>query len=146
MTPRRRRVFARRFGRGGVVDLHWRGLGLDAEHLLSHERATRLAGEILTADELAQMASEPADQHALRVTLTFSIKEALFKALYPLVHTRFYFEDAQLVEWSTDGHARLRLLIDLSSEWHRGQELEGQFSVRDGQLLSLIAVAQQTSH
>lgn len=125
---------------------HWRGLGLDAEHLLSHERAARLAGEILTADELAQMATEPADQHALRVTLTFSIKEALFKALYPLVHKRFYFEDAQLVEWSADGHARLRLLMDLSGEWHQGKELEGQFSVRDGQLLSLVAIAQQTSH
>jgi len=120
---------------------HWRGLGLDAENLLGHERATRLAREILTAEELTQMAAEPTDQHALRVTLTFSIKEALFKALYPLVHKRFYFEDAQLLEWSADGHARLRLLTDLSAEWHGGKELEGQFSVQDGQLLSVVSVA-----
>lgn len=119
---------------------HWRGLGLDAENLLSHERATRLAGEILTAEELAQMAAEPVDQHALRVTLTFSIKEALFKALYPLVLKRFYFEDAQLMQWSADGRARLRLLIDLSAEWHQGKEIEGQFSVKDGQLLSLVSI------
>ena len=119
----------------------WRGLGLDTEHLLSHDRASRLAGEILTANELADMASAPDDQIALRVTLTFSIKEALFKALYPIVQQRFYFEHAELVEWSQDGSARLRLLTNLSSEWHHGKELEGQFSVQDDHLLSLIAIA-----
>ncbi len=86
------------------------------------------------------MAAGPEDQIALRVTLTFSIKEALFKALYPIVHKRFYFEDAQLLEWSADGRARLKLLIDLSSEWHAGKELDGQFSVQDDHLLSLVAV------
>jgi enterobactin synthetase component D len=119
---------------------HWRGLGLDTENLLSHERATRLAAEILTPWEMQQMAAEPEEQVALRVTLTFSIKEALFKALYPIVHKRFYFEDAQLLEWSSDGKARLRLLTDLSSEWHSGKELEGQFSVQGEHLLSLVAV------
>ncbi|WP_162839123.1 4'-phosphopantetheinyl transferase family protein [Pseudomonas syringae group genomosp. 3] len=121
----------------------WRGLGLDTENLLSHDRASRLAGEILTAAELADMAdmaAGPQDQVALRVTLTFSIKEALFKALYPIVQKRFYFEDAQLLEWSADGNARLRLLIDLSSEWHAGKELDGQFSVLGDHLLSLVAV------
>jgi enterobactin synthetase component D len=119
----------------------WRGLGLDTENMLSPERATRLAGEILTPEEMAQMAAGPAEQIALRVTLTFSIKEALFKALYPIVQQRFYFEHAQLLEWSDDGHARLRLLTDLSSEWHRGKELEGQFSVQDAHVLSLVSIA-----
>jgi enterobactin synthetase component D len=118
----------------------WRGLGLDTENMLSHERATRLAGEILTADELAAMAAGPEDQVALRVTLTFSIKEALFKALYPIVQKRFYFEDAQLLDWREDGSVRLRLLVDLSGEWHSGKELEGQFAVHGGQLLSLVAI------
>ncbi|WP_122563072.1 4'-phosphopantetheinyl transferase family protein, partial [Pseudomonas viridiflava] len=115
-------------------------LGLDTEHLLSHDRASRLAGEILTTNELADMANGPDDQVALRVTLTFSIKEALFKALYPIVQQRFYFEHAELLEWSQDGSARLRLLIDLSREWHHGKELEGQFSVQDDHLLSLISI------
>jgi enterobactin synthetase component D len=118
----------------------WRGLGLDTENLLSLERARRLAGEILTPEEMARMAAGPADQIALRVTLTFSIKEALFKALYPIVHKRFYFEHAQLLEWTTSGHARLRLLTDLSSEWHSGKELDGQFSVQDAHVLSLVAI------
>lgn len=120
---------------------HWRGLGMDVEQVMSSERATRLAGEILTTPELQRMAAGPEQQIALLVTLTFSLKEALFKALYPLVLKRFYFEDAELLEWSENGSARLRLKIDLSEEWHSGKELQAQFSVEGGQLLSLVAVA-----
>lgn len=113
------------------------GIGLDQETLLSHERAQRLAAEILTADELHRM--DP-DLAALAVTLTFSLKESLFKALYPIVQQRFYFEHAEVLEWSTDGHARLRLLKDLSTDWRQGHELEGQFSIQNDQVLTLISV------
>ncbi len=119
----------------------WRGLGMDLENLLSLERAERLAGEILTVQELQRMADVPREQIALLVTLTFSVKESLFKALYPIVQKRFYFEHAEVVEWSEAGHVRLRLLTDLSSEWCHGKELSAQYSVNDGQLLSLVAVA-----
>ncbi|VVN67526.1 hypothetical protein PS691_00197 [Pseudomonas fluorescens] len=119
---------------------HWRGLGMDLENLLNVERARRLAGEILIPAELQRMAAGPAEQIALLVTLTFSVKESLFKALYPIVRQRFYFEHAELLEWSESGQARLRLLTDLSSEWRHGSELDAQFSVRDGQLLSLVSI------
>ena len=118
----------------------WRGLGMDLENVLSLERAERLAGEILTADEMQRMALIPREQIALLVTLTFSVKESLFKALYPIVHKRFYFEHAEVVEWAESGAVRLRLLTELSSEWCYGTELMGQFAVADGQLLSLVAI------
>ena len=113
---------------------------MDLENVLPLDRAERLAGEILTADELKRMADLPREQHALLVTLTFSVKESLFKALYPIVQKRFYFEHAEVVEWSESGSVRLRLLTDLSSEWGYGKELVGQFVVADGQLLSLVAI------
>jgi len=46
-----------------------------------------------------------------------------------------------LLEWTPEGHARLRLNIDLNDEWHHGKELDAQFSLQDGQLLSLVSVA-----
>lgn len=119
---------------------HWRGLGMDLENLLDPDRAERLAGEILTPAELLRMATTRQDDRALLVTLTFSVKESLFKALYPIVGQRFYFEHAEVLEWSHDGQVRLRLLTDLSSEWRHGSELQGQFGVKDGQLLSLVGV------
>jgi enterobactin synthetase component D len=118
----------------------WRGLGMDLENVMPLDRAERLAGEILTADELKRMADVPREQRALLVTLTFSAKESLFKALYPIVHKRFYFEHAEVVEWNESGAVRVRLLTDLSSEWCYGKELVGQFVVADGQLLSLVAI------
>lgn len=120
-----------------AADGDTQGLGLDQETLLDEARAERLAGEILTPAELQRLDRR---QLGLAVTLTFSLKESLFKALYPLTRQRFYFEHAELLAWSADGQARLRLLTDLSPQWRSGQELEGQFSVRDGVLLSLISV------
>ncbi|MBT2341852.1 MULTISPECIES: 4'-phosphopantetheinyl transferase family protein [Pseudomonas] len=119
---------------------HWRGLGMDLESLLEPERAERLCGEILTPPELLRMAALPRDDRALLVTLTFSVKESLFKALYPIVGQRFYFEHAEVLEWASGGQVRLRLLTDLSAEWRHGSELQAQFAVRDGQLLSLVGI------
>ncbi|MCT8952964.1 4'-phosphopantetheinyl transferase superfamily protein [Pseudomonas lundensis] len=131
-------------GRAGAVVARksvWQGLGIDLENLLSDERARRLVKEILTPGEQRRMAEGCDEDVALVVTLTFSIKESLFKALFPLVGQRFYFEHAEVLSWSKDGHVRLRLLTDLSTEWHHGKEIEGQFAVHEGQLLSLVAIA-----
>jgi len=119
---------------------HWRGLGMDLENLLDSERAERLAGEILTPAELLRMTAAAREELALLVTLTFSVKESLFKALYPIVQKRFYFEHAEVLEWTEQGQVRLRLLTDLSGEWRNGTELEAQFGVQDGQLLSLVSI------
>lgn len=118
----------------------WQGLGLDLEKSLSAERAAKLAGEILTPAELQRAAGLSAQAFARRVTLTFSLKESLFKALYPLVLTRFYFHDAELLAADDGGQARLRLLIDLHPEWSASRELEGRYAEYDGYLLSLVAV------
>ncbi len=123
-----------------VAKNHWQGLGMDVENLLDPERAERLAGEILTSPELQRMTGLAHDDRALLVTLTFSVKESLFKALYPIVRQRFYFEHAEVLEWTHDGLVRLRLLTDLSNEWRHGSELQGQFGVKDGQLLSLVGI------
>lgn len=118
----------------------WRGLGLDAETLLEATRAERLAGEILNPAELQRLAQLPADQRAQLTTLTFSIKESLFKALYPLVLKRFYFEHAEVIDWTATGQVRLRLLTDLSEEFHTGVEFTGQFNVSEGRMLTLVHI------
>ncbi len=123
-----------------AAETDWRGLGLDIEEHLPDERAERLAGEILVPDELRRLAGLPAPARARRVTLTFSLKESLFKALYPLVRQRFYFEAAEVLDCA-EGQARLRLLVDLNEEWRAGRELRGLYGVRGDHLLSLVAVA-----
>lgn len=119
----------------------WQGLGIDLEKQLSAERAAKLAGEILTAAELQRAEGLDPQAFARLVTLTFSLKESLFKALYPLVLKRFYFHDAELLGQPAESHAELRLLIDLSADWPAGSRLSGQFAEFDGYLLSLVAIA-----
>ena len=118
----------------------WRALGMDVERLLPAERAQRLQGEILTPAELLRLQDLDENARALRISLTFSVKESLFKALYPLTLMRFYFHDAELLDVGDDS-VRLRLLIDLNAHWRSGAELDGQFGLFDGKVLSLVAVA-----
>ena len=118
----------------------WRALGLDVERLLPAERAPLLQGEILTPAEVQRLQNLDDETRAVRISLTFSLKESLFKALYPLTLTRFYFHYAELLEIDHDS-ARLRLLIDLHPDWRTGTELDGQFALFDNKVLSLVAVA-----
>lgn len=118
------------------------GLGIDIETLLSTERAAKLAGHIHTNAELKSLLALPEADRALRTTLSFSLKESLFKALYPLVKQRFYFHDAALINVSEKGYAQLKLLKDLSPAWPAGRVLEGQFQVQEGRVLSAVIIAQ----
>jgi len=117
----------------------WQGLGLDLEHCLSPERALRLAPSLLTASEQAHLAAlKSAEEQAFYVTLVFSLKESLFKALYPLCLTRFYFQDAQMIEYG-QGQAQLRLLCDLPG-FARGTVLDGHFLLHDKMVLTQLAI------
>ena len=121
----------------------WQSLGLDLEKPMPQARAQRLARAILTSDEYATYCELDTAQQAQRLTLTFSLKESLFKALNPLTGMYFGFQDAQVVaiDSASTGHARLALNKSLSEQWRAGCELEGQFSLLHGSVLSLIAVS-----
>jgi enterobactin synthetase component D / holo-[acyl-carrier protein] synthase len=118
---------------------HFAGLGLDAETLLSDRRAAALARKILTPAERQRFHAE-LENPARLITLVFSMKESLFKALYPLTGRRFYFQDAELVSQSEDGKGRLRLLTELTAQWPAGRELDAQFVVENDRAISLVAV------
>ena len=120
---------------------HWQGIGLDAELLMNASRAQRLAGQILTPDELQRLQHYPESEQAWLVSLTFCSKESLFKALFPLVGQRFYFQDAELLECPADGRLQLRLLRDLAPQWPQGSLLNGQQAMLGKHLLSLVSIA-----
>ena len=116
------------------------GLGLDAETIMPDERALPLCRQILTPSEQERFSAELTSQAGFFITLAFCLKETLFKALYPLVQRRFYFEHAELLSWQPDGRARLRLLETLSPEWVSHTELDAWFIREDHRLVSLIVV------
>lgn len=122
----------------------FQSIGLDAEVMMSNERAIRLAPQILVDSERQWLERLPRHAHGEFVTLVFSLKESLFKALYPLVRQRFYFPDARLLEWDVEqGSITIELLKTLSPEWPNGSQLCGQVTKIDDYLLTLIAIPGQ---
>lgn len=121
----------------------WQGLGLDIEKPLQLMRAQRLAKSILTTDEHNRFVGLDSTQQAIYLTLVFSFKESLFKALNPLTGSYFGFQDAQVLDLSaaTSGHARLRLAKDLTTDWPAGSELKGQFAQLHGSVVTLVSIA-----
>jgi enterobactin synthetase component D len=118
----------------------YQGVGLDAERLLSEEQARRLARRVLTGEELVRMETLPPGSVGLMVSATFSLKESLFKALYPLVGRMFHFPAAELMAWHGIGPVRLRLLEDLDNGWTAGREITGMVCLHEDRLLSLVAL------
>ncbi|MFK3779673.1 4'-phosphopantetheinyl transferase [Agrobacterium sp. NPDC089420] len=96
------------------------GIGIDIEKVLNEEEARDIASQALTASERHSLgnAIDP-----FMTGLIFSAKESLFKALYPSVRRFFFFEAAELSDYSEDGSASLRLTEDLGGRWRRGTEI-----------------------
>lgn len=119
---------------------HYQSLGLDLEHRVPDQDVDSLSQLILTPGERERFRRELAANAGLWLTRVFSLKESLYKALFPLTGQRFYFEHAEVLSIGPDGTARLRLLMELSTDWRFGQALEGHIAVTADQVLSLIAV------
>lgn len=84
-------------------------LGIDIEHRLAHQTASEVQAMIGTAQEWTLLAQQ--FDLASAVTLLFSAKESLFKALFPQVQIYLDFSDALLI--GLDGNQlTLRLSID----------------------------------
>ena len=99
-----------------------RAIGLDAERIVEPDRSRRVAPMIVQPGEPADGDEEAPGP--VRVTLIFSIKEAVFKCLYPLVRERFYYP-ALLVtalDFST-GVFGAELAVSLPGHWLRKHAL-----------------------
>lgn len=121
---------------------NYSGLGVDCESILRPDQTEALAQEILTPQEervLADQATALAPN--VQLSLVFSLKESLFKAIYPSVGVFFDFCDAQLVALDNhQGKATLELATTLTSTWHRGVKIESLFLVSETEALTMVPI------
>ncbi|EQA5671689.1 enterobactin synthase subunit EntD [Cronobacter malonaticus] len=87
------------------------GIGIDAENLMDAQTARELAPGIIDNEERALLARTPLP-FACALTLAFSAKESLFKALFPQVGDWFGFDCAKVVALD-DQQLTLRLACSL---------------------------------
>lgn len=117
-------------------------LGVDVESALSARQQQLLGTEILAGAELRLGLAAGMTENAV-LTLGFSAKESLYKALYPQCRRVMDFTAAELVG-ITEQHFELRLAHHWSERWRQGQLFRGRYFWRQHRLYTLVLSADET--
>lgn len=119
----------------GQASLH-SSLGVDVEEWMDAHVARSTQSEIGLPGEIA-LFHDLSPHHAL--TLLFSAKEALYKALYPLVRQFFDFKAVQAIN-VTESTLTLRLCIDLGERWPCGSDLVVTYAVFPDHVFTMLCL------
>lgn len=109
-------------------------LGVDLEDL--HPPRMGVAPRVLRPEELADVEALPEHRRWTGVVLRFSIKEAIYKALYPHVRRYIDFSEAS-VKPDTDCRAAVTLHL---AQGEGPFEIEARYQWLPGQVLSTVRV------
>lgn len=128
-------------GKAAVVvarSCDYAGLGLDIENILPLSDAQELQDKILNEYELK------CNEHNLSdvgffVTLAFSAKESLYKALYPTAREFMDFHDLHIKNVS-ENTITLGLLKTLNSRWQVGTDFEVLYVKYAGEILTMAYI------
>ncbi|PKM21187.1 MAG: 4-phosphopantetheinyl transferase [Gammaproteobacteria bacterium HGW-Gammaproteobacteria-15] len=116
-------------------------IGIDIETVLNADNCTELASHIVQPKEQHLLLRTTVITYAEALTIAFSAKESLYKALYPKVQRFFGFEDAELIKIQTDTQQfTLRLTTDLTPQLTMGMLFHGHYRFVEKQVISLIAL------
>ena len=112
-------------------------VGIDQEAIID-ENLGDISDQILTSGELSVL--EDADlEFNKALTITFSAKESLFKALFPLVNEYFDFSAAKVTHIDTKLCTfKIELIETLTNHLTSGKVYTGQYSYKDKHITTLI--------
>jgi enterobactin synthetase component D len=119
----------------------YRGVGIDVEALIKSPVLESIRPGVATVEE---MACTGVQDQSLALTLIFSGKEALFKALYPQVRRILDFSAAQLVSISEEW-MEFVLAEDWSSVWRAGCRFLVRYAVYEGHVYTAVLVPRTES-
>jgi enterobactin synthetase component D len=119
-----------------------RALGIDMEPWLEGEVAQQISPHIASPTELALLAPLAMEQ---RLTLIYSAKESLYKALFPELRRFFDFDAARLVAANVDELA-LELAVDWGSNWRRGRQLTVAYRGSQDFVVTALTLPQEVGH
>lgn len=115
---------------------HFRSIGVDVEEVVQLRRCSRLLSRVAPHDEQSVWQRAGMDDD-LGLTLTFSAKEALYKALTASVSCIMHFGQATLGEIDpVRGRLTLVLTKDLNHSLRCGRQFELQYRHQDQEILT----------
>ncbi|MDE9465370.1 4'-phosphopantetheinyl transferase family protein [Xenorhabdus bovienii] len=102
-------------------------IGVDIEQEIKQDTIDSVSRTVINETE-AELLKKCTLSFAQAFTLTFSIKESLFKALYPHVKRFFDFHAAEITAIDCRNHTvSIKLLKTLSDEYQAGSQFHGSF-------------------
>ena len=123
------------------------GVGIDIEEEMTEHLARDVSGQIMSEKEKRLNKRPDGFDNKSFVTLVFSAKESIFKALYPSVGEYFGFEACELIELDPVKQSLcFRLIQDLSTYWQAESILNVSYLSMDDMLeANLSSNPDQTS-
>lgn len=117
-----------------------RGIGIDLESIIATDLLDSILNTVVNQAELAIL-KQLSDDIYQQVSLIFSAKESLFKALYPEVQKFFDFSAAELISIDLNTqHFCLELKEDLSIAWKIGMQISGYFEFFEQYVFTRIII------
>ena len=114
-------------------------LGVDTETSVSRKESTGTE-MVLNMDEL-RLLKQCGLPFELAFTVAFSMKESLYKALYPEIRRFFGFECASITILSiATGTVTLTLMESLSDVWQIGKTICGRFTINYPEVTTVIVM------
>lgn len=115
------------------------GIGVDLEGIITTDQVKLLMDTVLLPDEINKFIVNKSEWiKQVNCTLVFSLKESLFKALYPIVRKRFYYEAVTILNCSLGGVACLCVAEDVSSSINCGFQVSGYACLYGGKVLTVV--------
>lgn len=113
-------------------------LGVDCEKIMRPETAEEMQTVIVTAEEKRKLLASGLP-FATALTLAFSVKESLYKALFPPLRQYMDFSAAEITAlFPASGKVQLRLTASCGSDFPAGREFTGQVELVADQVLSWV--------
>lgn len=113
-------------------------VGVDVEQKMTAGTAHETAGMLMCAAEKAYLHTLPLD-FSLAATLLFSLKESIYKALWPQLHQPMDFHQAELIQMDLASQcATLQLTHRFSETFKEGCLLQAEFLLQDKYVITLV--------
>lgn len=103
-------------------------VGIDVEEVLDLHTGEEITSQVLSENELVMLQQDVTSLEIL-VTIAFSAKETLYKALFPRVRDFFDFKAAEVVTVPRDGQVCLALTHDLPGGFSAGTRFDMEYSM-----------------
>ncbi|ARC95045.1 hypothetical protein B6A42_26890 (plasmid) [Vibrio coralliilyticus] len=118
---------------------HHQIIGVDSENWIEPDIAKEVASTIISFQE-SQLINESSLEFNQGLTIIFSAKESLYKALYPSVGSFFGFECAQVncIDIKS-GDFSISLQRDLNKTYRKGWTIQGKFHNAGESTLTFIS-------